>query len=248
MNHPNFFDEELPFLNHPLLTPIRTSREVDFVVSELSLSAGARILDIGCGFGRHSIELARRGFIPVGIDPSVTMIAAARKNAADRGVQIDFRKARAETFIAEKDFDAAICLFTTLGQITAATDNHLLIARAFSALKPGGGLVVEVPQRAATIRELKSADRFGNGDRYTQVSRTFNSDDNSITEIFTVVSPQQTKIFKLHYHLFTKKTLADLIIHAGFTIQEMYGDYDRTPLLDEHQTMVVIARKLLNSG
>jgi len=63
----NFFEPGSPFLKHPLLTPERTAAEIDFILSVLPLEAGDRILDIGCGFGRHSHELARRGFDVLGI-------------------------------------------------------------------------------------------------------------------------------------------------------------------------------------
>ncbi|VAW34300.1 hypothetical protein MNBD_CHLOROFLEXI01-407, partial [hydrothermal vent metagenome] len=86
----NFFTEGSPFLNHPLLTAVRTAQEVDFIEDQFKLPTGAHILDVGCGFGRHSIELARRGFAVTGIDPAAAMIAAAQKRAAETAVSIDF--------------------------------------------------------------------------------------------------------------------------------------------------------------
>lgn len=74
----NFFEDGSPFLAHPLLTAARTAAEVDFIAAELALAAGARLLDVGCGFGRHSIELARRGYAVTGIDPSASLPPWAR--------------------------------------------------------------------------------------------------------------------------------------------------------------------------
>ena len=58
----NFFEHGSPYLQHPLLTPERTAEEVDFILSILPVEPGDKFLDIGCGFGRHSLELALRGF------------------------------------------------------------------------------------------------------------------------------------------------------------------------------------------
>ena len=68
----NFFDDGSPYLGHPLLTAERTATEID-EVERLTGSVSGRVLDIGCGFGRHSIELASRFADVTGIDPSSTI-------------------------------------------------------------------------------------------------------------------------------------------------------------------------------
>lgn len=240
---PNFFTEDSPFLKHPLLTPERTSREVDFLLSELDLPRGAQLLDVGCGAGRHSIELARRGYRVLGIDPSPAMIEAARTQAAAAGVQPDFRQVKAETFAAQEEFEAAICLFTTLGQISAEGDNSRLVERVYQALRPRGTFVVEVPQRDPTVRNLKPTDRFEGPRRYTLVTRRFEPEDNSVSEIFEVVSPDQRQRYLLRYRLYSLDELAALLQGAGFAVLASYGDYEGTPLRPESATMLLIARK-----
>ena len=64
-------------------------KEADFVIEELGLAPGSRILDIGCGTGRHSVELARRGFRMTGIDQSTGMLAEARKAAQVAGAEVE---------------------------------------------------------------------------------------------------------------------------------------------------------------
>ena len=135
-NRPNFFEVGSPFLKHPLLTAERTSAEIDFILAQLALPDGARVLDVGCGFGRHSIELARRGFAVTGIDPSAAMIDAARER--DEGDLVNFEVISAEKYTTSDPFDAVICLFTTLGQITGESDNVELLLSIGDALKPDG--------------------------------------------------------------------------------------------------------------
>jgi cyclopropane fatty-acyl-phospholipid synthase-like methyltransferase len=69
-----FFDAHAPIYENNVFTK-NTIREVDFLVKELSLKPGALILDIGCGTGRHSIELAKRGYAVTGLDLSSEMLA-----------------------------------------------------------------------------------------------------------------------------------------------------------------------------
>jgi 2-polyprenyl-3-methyl-5-hydroxy-6-metoxy-1,4-benzoquinol methylase len=239
----DFFEEGSPFLNHPLLTAERTAVETNFIVAQLQLPAGARILDVGCAFGRHSIALAQRGYTVTGIDPAAAMIAAAREQAKEAGVSVDFRQARGEQFTTDTPFDAAICLFTSLGQMGPDGDNSGLVSRVYDALKPGGRFVVEVPQRNTAVAQLRPSDKFGEGERYAAVTRQYNPADQTVTETFRLIAPEETRTYTLRYRLYSRAALETLLTQSGFTIQAAYSDYAETPLTDESATMILIGEK-----
>ncbi len=238
----NFFSEGSPFLQHPLLTAERTAREVDFVVSQLGLSPGARVLDVGCGFGRHSLALAQRGFAVMGIDPAAAMIAAARERAAQAGMTLDLQTIPAETFTTDTPFDAAICLFTTLGQVSKQGENSRLVENMYAVLRPSGQFVVELPQRETAVRQLKTSEQFGSGERYTTVTRTFDAGDNTVSEIFTLVAPEGERTYRLRYRLFSRDELVDLLAGAGFGVTAVYGDYDGHPLKSDSAIIIAIGQ------
>lgn len=243
MSQPNFFDPGSPYLQHPLLTDERTTAEIDFILSQFALPEGARILDVGCGFGRHSIALARRGFAVTGLDPSAAMIAAARKRARETAVSAAFQQIPAEQFSTAVPFDAAVCLFTTLGQISAVDDNRGLLHAVYRALKPGGQIVVEVPQRETAVAQLKPSDKFGSEERYTAVARQYESGTNIVSEEFLVVTPEQSQTFLLRYRLFSFSELASLLTDAGFSITAAFGDYAGMPLAANSPIMLAKGRK-----
>ena len=230
-------------MQHPLLTGERTTAEIDFILAELALPAGARLLDVGCGFGRHSIELARRGFDVTGIDPAAAMIGAARERARDTAVSVTFQQIPAEQFAAAHPFDAAICLFTTLGQIAAGDDNRGLLHTVYHALKPGGQIVIEVPQRDTAAAQLKPAEKFGGGERYTAVTKNFDPTTKNVTEKFLVVTPEQKREYRLRYHLFSFSELSALLTDAGFEITAVYGNYAGAPLAESSPIMLVTGQK-----
>lgn len=240
---PNFFEEGSPFLHHPLLTVERTGQEVDFIERKLNIKPGARILDVGCGFGRHSIELARRGYEITGIDPSAALIAEAKLRAAKAGTSVDFQRARGEQFSSIQDYDAAICLFTSLGQISDCDDNSGLIERVFAILKPGRQFVVEVPQRATAVSQLKMKEQFGEGGNATIVSRYYDANRHVVSEEFRVVKNNSEKTYVLKYRLFDRSELETRIVKAGFLNLAAYGDYEGTSLNDEHAIMLLVAEK-----
>jgi SAM-dependent methyltransferase len=243
MDQPNFFSQGSPYLSHPLLTPERTAREVDFLLPQLDLHPSDRVLDVGCGPGRHSIELARRGLEVVGIDPSVAMIAAAKERAKAAGVTPEFRRVGGEFLRAREPFDAAICLFTTLGQISAKGENRGLLSRVCGALRPGGRFAVEVPQREWAVTHLKTAERFGQGKRYTDVERGYDPTDKVVTEVFKVVSPDAERTYMLRYRLYDRAELCDMLDQAGLELQAAFGDYADSPLQPDSPIMLLIARK-----
>ena len=117
-----------------------TAQEIDFVVSALGLRAGDRVLDVGCGPGRHAHELARRGLVVHGIDISQRFIDLATQGAPS-GATFERLDARWLPFVDE--FDAAICLCQgAFGLMTVAGENQSVLTGIAKALKPGGSLAL----------------------------------------------------------------------------------------------------------
>jgi SAM-dependent methyltransferase len=113
-----------------------TVQEVDHVVEVLELLPGMRVLDVGCGPGRHSHELARRGMVVHGVDISTRFIELATAGAPD-GATFQRLDARAMPFDAE--FDAVICLCQgAFGLMTADGEDGRVIDGMARALLPGG--------------------------------------------------------------------------------------------------------------
>jgi SAM-dependent methyltransferase len=240
---PNFFDQGSPYLHHPLLTPERTAGEIDFMLSIIDIKLGSRILDIGCGAGRHSIELARRGFHVLGIDPSEEMVASARERSTGERMKPEFLQMRGEDFQRENEYEAAICLFTTLGQVIDQDDNRQLLVNAAQSLRPGGYFILEIPQREWLVKNLKTSEHFGEGETYTEVERGFDDGSNLVTEQFTLVSEKGQSKFLLRYRLFNQLEIKTLLEESGFVDLTFYGGYEITPLSEDCPTMVVRARK-----
>jgi len=120
-----------------------TVGEVDFVERELAADRSKRILDIGCGTGRHAIELARRGYRVTGFDLSEAQLRAARAKAAAAGVEVAFERRDATEPHFHDEFDAAI-MFCEGAFSLMETDqkNYAILQHAAAALRPGGKLLM----------------------------------------------------------------------------------------------------------
>lgn len=241
----DFFSHGSPFLRHPLLTEERTRQEVDFLVDALPLPPGARVLDVGCGFGRHSVELARRGHPVLGIDPAAAMIEAAEQRASEAGLEVEFQQVAAEDFAAPLPYDAAVCLFTTLGQVAPSSndDNRGLLAAVAASLKDGGRFAIELPQKQPALDALKPADRFGSDTSYAQVDRAYDAHTGIVTEQFLIVSPQESRTYNLRYRLFTQQDVERFVAAAGLQILKRYDGYTCAHLTDHSPFMLLICAK-----
>lgn len=119
-----------------------TTGEVDFLEKEAGFDKSKTILDIGCGTGRHSIEISRRGYRVTGIDLSKQMLEKAAQNSKKAGVDVLFIQADARNFISSETFDLAVMLCEG-GFPLMETDemNFSILKTAYHALKKGGKFI-----------------------------------------------------------------------------------------------------------
>ena len=119
-----------------------TIGECDFIEKESNYDKTVKILDIGCGTGRHSIELSKRGYSITGIDLSESQLKHAKKKASAKSLNIDFQKHDARNPHFSNAFDLAIMLCEG-GFSLMETDemNFLILQNAANALKPNGKLI-----------------------------------------------------------------------------------------------------------
>ena len=127
-------------------TPKEVALECDFIERALRIAVGSRVLDVGCGLGAQTVELASRGYHLIGLDISATMVSRAYDEAEDRGLQIEFVRGDMRTVTFEEPFDALLCWGTTFGYFSEE-ENELTIRQFHQALKPNGVLLLEVVNR-----------------------------------------------------------------------------------------------------
>lgn len=119
-----------------------TLGECNFIESEISFNKSLKILDIGCGTGRHSIELAKRGYQITGVDLSESMLQRAREKAIKANVSVNFRQGDARNLPFETEFDLVIMICEGAFPLMETDEmNFQILQNAAKALKPEGKLI-----------------------------------------------------------------------------------------------------------
>ena len=235
-----FFDSHAPVYMDNVFTK-NTLHEVDFLLEELALRPGSSILDVGCGAGRHSIELAKRGYKVTGLDLSAEMLAQAEQGARAVGVKVNWVRSDAARFSLAEKYDAVICLcegsLGLLGQADDPIDQPLAILRNISrSLKPQAGALLTVLNGAAMIRKHTNDDVKGG--RFDPLRMVESS----------ACSPQEgLPAIPVRERAFVPTELVLMCGLAGMSVINMWGgtagNWARRDLdLDEIEIMIV-ARK-----
>ena len=130
-------------------------QQVQQVLALLHLQSGASILNLCCGYGRHSIKLAQRGFKVTGVDISAKQIQHAREVAQNARAQVDFQVADARKLNFQEIFDVVLNMFISLGFFKDDHENRQVLQGVFRALKPGGRLFIDFWNREKEIRHFQ---------------------------------------------------------------------------------------------
>lgn len=140
-----------------------TLNEIEFLLDELKIQPGASILDVGCGTGRHSVQLAKRGYKVTGLDLSPDMLRKAKEAAQRECVSIEFVNADAKHFSFAKKFDAAICLCEGAFGLLSQTDDPIeqpfaILKNISNSLKPSAKALLTVLNAHSMIRRYSNDD------------------------------------------------------------------------------------------
>lgn len=211
----------------PKSSPRQTMREAKFIIDRLGIESGARVLDLCCGYGRHTLELAKKGFDMVGLDLSMVMLKKALADAQAKGQAIKFVHGDMRKLSFKAIFDAIYNVQTSFGYFDDQS-NFRVLQGIFNALKPGGVFLIETVNRdfimndlplrlwwkgidCTLLEEIDSEATTG----LLKVQRSFVFDDNQR-------APWEQKI---QIRLYTANEMRALLTRAGFKVVELSGDY-----------------------
>lgn len=237
-----YFDAHYLDAYAPLLPEEDSAAEAEALAELLGLGPGARVLDLGCGWGRHALELAERGCRVTAVDRSATLLDRGRKLAAERGVAVEWVQADIRDLERIGEYDAALLLFSTLGYSLRDEDDRAVLAAAARALTPDGVLVVETMHRDQLAATFAERDWWTAADgAHVWVEREFDPVAGVSREWLRIQRGDET-VEKYHELRVRCATEWDALVRsAGLAPLAWYGDWDLSPLSHRSERLIVLA-------
>lgn len=208
------------------------------ILSLGGLQPGDRLLDMGCGRGRHAEIFAAAGLEVTGIDLSETSIAAAQARVPlGRFEVFDIRKP-----YAHGAFDAVVCLFTCLGYSADRNDDQEAVEAAATALRPGGLFVLDLLNGEYVVPHLVPSGSCSVDEVTFTIQRYPEGSD--IVKKITVVEDGNTHRFEERVHAWRADEVTDMLMRAGLRVEHLTDGSCSSPFQPQlSDRMVVWARK-----
>lgn len=237
--------------SHTLARPWaeQTEGEIDRVVAILRPPEGARVLDLACGTGRHSIELARRGFSVVGVDIASDLLEVASRDAGEASVDASFLEADLRGLEFDEEFDMVLNLNDgAIGYFETEEENHRTFEVIAASLRAGGGNLLQLPNVLYAETHLPQKTWISGGGmvelidhRWEPRTRYLEGSTTPILvgEVFEGVSP-----IPFRQRLYSVEELAEIYRSVGMELEGAYrGNGKPRPPKDGQFEVFIAGRK-----
>ena len=214
---------------------------------------GPTALDLCCGMGRITAELARRGFAATGVDISPSLLDTARDDAAYENLDIEYIDADARSFKRPLFFDTAINLYVSFGYFENPGDDLLVARNVYESLKPGGSFIIETLGKEIAVRDFIPGEWFKRAGfmvltEYEAVdswaglkNRWILINESHADSGMDKIPPKMEKTFI--QRLYSAAELRALLSRAGFSVVEVYGGWDERPYDQNAEVLITVGRK-----
>jgi len=232
-----FGEEYLELYPHRDLASAR--REVAFALKRLDPDP-APLLDLCCGSGRHALRFAERGLEPVGLDYSAPLLELARaRNESLSLVRGDMRSLP----FADGAFRSIVNFFTSFGYFLREADNVAVVIDIERVLAHGGKFLCDTFGRDHVLARLVPEESRSTGDRDYRIRRWWDGENLRVQKEIEVRRGGSTETFRESVRAYTAEELTEMFRGAGLAVENLWGDFDGSPLAPDSPRLIVLARK-----
>ena len=217
--------------------------DVEKIISLLNMKPETYVLDLCCGPGRHSLELARRGFHVVGVDRTSQYIEDARVKARAEKLDVKFEQKDMRVFCQPNIFDVVLNLYTSFGYFQNPQDDRNVIGNVLLSLKPNGRLLLDVMGKEILARIFKERDWYEQDGVLYLEERKVKKDWSWIESRWIAIDGKTQKQFKFGHRIYSGIELSTLLIDTGFRSVQLFGDLDGVPYNNTAKRLVAVAFK-----
>ena len=229
-----WFGEEYLQL-YPHRDEAEAERAVGLIARTTGLVPGWRVLDVGCGAGRHARAFRALGARCVGLDLSLTLLRVARRVTDAPLVRGDMRRLP----IRPGSMDLTVSLFTSFGYFEHDEEHAAALREMVATLRPGGWFVIDFLNPAEVRRRLVERETVAVQGGKAEVSRTMSPDGRYVCK--AIVTPAGRR-FTERVRLFDPDQMSAMLDGAGVGVRHRFGDYEAAPLRPDSPRTILAGR------
>ena len=222
------------WFNHPFYLELYTHRNDDdakillnLILPNLKLQPNARILDLGCGNGRHSINLAKLGFNVTGLDLSSNLLSIAKQEAERQKIKIDFVEADMRYFKLYPLFNGIFSFFTSFGFFDDDRENFSVFRNVSDHLVKDGFYVFDYLNESFIRKNLVSEDVQQKGDFTIVQKRRIEND--MVKKTVRIEKKNEILEFEESVKLYPYEMISEVLTNFGLEVAHSWGDYSGIP-------------------
>ncbi len=216
--------------------------QVEFLIDVLELSPSHQILGLCCGYGRHAINLARRGYNVTGFDLCERALKLARQKAQEENLNIHLVRGDIRTLPFKREFDRIYNLFA-FGYFENDYEILKVLSGASSSLKPGGRLLVDAINGPRILRDFVESAREEEAERYILQKRAYDKETKRLRSEWTFIYKDtgETNKHSIVERLCSVNELVSMLDSVGLRTLRIYGDFDKSEYNEESKRIIVVA-------
>lgn len=234
-----------------------TNKQVSFLIDKLKPVSKKKILDLGCGYGRHTLKMAKLGCSITGLDYSKVFLDIAKKQAKAEGIKANFVLGDMKKLTFKNKFDAVICMFTSFGYFYEQTDHEAVIQGVAKALKTKGVFLLDLNNPAYRLAEIIKNSEPGRKKEILISKKIFKLSNGlkvAMTQEFNLITMRwklirkwkeagKQKEYFSDIYLFTFPEIKYLLERNGFKVEKTWGNFDSSPFNLQSRRLIILAIK-----
>ncbi len=229
-----------------MFTPQRianATEEINKVVNLLKIAPGDRILDLGCGIGRHSLELARRGFQVTGVDRTRSYLDQAKEQTGKESLDIEFIQDDMRMFSRADSYNSVISMYTSFGYFEDAEDDRKVVSNVFDSLKNEGTFLIETHGKETLARVFRERDWSEEDGVIKIYERKVSQNWGWMWNRWIMLKGNERIENEISHRLYAATELIALLTDCGFSQADAFGNLDGDPYDHQAQRLIVVGHK-----
>jgi ubiquinone/menaquinone biosynthesis C-methylase UbiE len=241
----DFFRNDYLNVYGHMFTEERAQKEAGFVARALELKPGDSVLDLCCGQGRHSVQLAKLGLRVTGLDLNRDYVELASAAAKASKVALETVAADMRAIPFENKFEAIVNMYSSFGYLESEAEDLKVLESAARALKAGGRLLLDMLNREWAVANYIQNDWHSGADGTLYVERRELDLATSRMHVhFIVVEPNGRRRESIGHiiRLYTLTEMTRLLERVGLGVKAVFGGFDGEEYAISTRRMIIVAQ------